>query len=745
MVKKLLIDAAQPEEVRVAVLNEKFLEEFDSESKSRRQLKGNIYLAKVIRVEPSLQAAFVEYGGNRHGFLPFSEIHPDYYRIPVSDREKLLEAIEEVAKDMDAQEGESSEEKSEEAEVVSEESNGASESGTSEEDVPDNSQTLNFLRKKGISYKIQEVIQPRQIMLVQVVRDERGAKGAALTSYLSLPGRYCVLMPNAGHRGGGISRKINNGEDRKRLKSLVQGLEVPKGMSLIVRTAGQNRTKLEIRRDFEYLMRLWNDIRDTTIQSVAPMAVYNESDLIKRAIRDIYGKDIEEIIIEGDEAYKDAKAFMKTLMPSHTKKIKQYKDALVPLFYKYEVEAQTDRIMENVVQLPSGGSIVIGQTEALVAIDVNSGKSTRERNIDTTALKTNLEAAEVIAHHLRLRDLGGLVVIDFIDMQDANHINQVERRFKEATKNDRARIQIGRISQFGLLELSRQRLKPSLMESHSVVCHHCKGTGVVRSIESTALRVIRAIETIAVQKTPQEIKVITPPEIDLYLLNQKRKVITSIESRFSIQVSVGRDNLLTPPHFRIEIRKENEEGIMIMSGEEALGSNKVQDKFPLRKAKDTSKEKDSRNNKGKREKENNPQNSSRQKNKQNAESKPKESNSEVTENEEVAGDNGEAQGLSGRPNKNQRRRNRQRMYRMNRRRGGRPDGEQNAEGENKGESPKPLEKGDRVKESEGPKTEAKNIEDKKPKLTAKKAENKTGDESTPTKKSKGWLRRLLDS
>lgn len=723
MAKKLLIDAAHQEEVRVAVVDGTKLDEFDSESTTKKQLKGNIYLAKVIRIEPSLQAAFVEYGGNRHGFLPFSEIHPDYYRIPVSDKEKLLEDLKTQA--------ESHSDESEELEAPLEEATSADDitpaaevEGDEEEDAVSNQQALQNLRKKGIRYKIQEVLTHRQIMLVQVVKDERGNKGAALTTYLSLPGRYCVLMPNAGHRAGGVSRKISDGEDRKRLKDLLKGLDIPEGMGLIVRTAGQDRTKIEIKRDFEYLMRLWSDIRELTIQSVAPIAVYNESDLVKRAIRDVYAKEMDEILIEGDEAYKEARAFMKSLMPSHVKKIKLYKDKNIPLFYKFKVEEYVDRIMDNVVRLPSGGYIVINQTEALVAIDVNSGKSTRERHIDSTALKTNLEAAEAVARQMRLRDLGGLVVVDFIDMSDQGHIHQVERKLKEATKHDRAKIQLGRISQFGLLELSRQRLKPSLMETHSITCPHCLGVGVVRSTESVALRIIRALETLAVQQEVKEAIISAPQGVDLYLLNQKRAVISGIESRFGMRVYIGRDDTLTPPNFRIEVRQQGEKVNVI----DYASDTAIQPESP----KETGKSKSNGASK---------HNRNRQKDHGNKPTKePKaevlnvEKEKKVHEPIPSQEESGEAQaatppvqGEEGKRSRNNRRRNRQRLYR-NRRRGQGEGLDTNREG---------------APTSNVVDMPASSPKEKTPK--AKAETNTTGEGSPKPKKSKGWLRRLLDA
>ncbi len=551
MAKKLLIDANHPEEIRVAVVNHGQLEEFDSETSTKKQIKGNIYLAKVVRVEPSLQAAFVDFGGNRHGFLPFSEIHPDYYRIPVADKEAVARAIESAAlehsleTDLEEDSTESFSDEDSPLEADDDETTSAAAKGKPK-------------KTPGYRYKIQEVIKRRQIMLIQVVKEERGNKGAALTTYLSLPGRYCVLMPNAGYRAGGVSRKINDGEDRKRLRDVVRGLDVPDGMALIVRTAGQERNKVEIKRDYEYLLGLWSEIRELTLKSISPFLVYAEGDLVKRAIRDIYARDIDEILVEGDEAYKAAKNFMRALIPSHVRKVQPYKDEGIPLFHKFKIEEQIAQIMYPAVKLISGGSIVVNATEALVAIDVNSGKATRERHIDDTALKTNLEAADEIARQMRLRDLAGLVVIDFIDMNDQGHIQQVEKRFRDATKQDRARIQLGKISQFGLMELSRQRLRPSLIETHTTTCTHCHGTGLVRSTESMALHILRALETFAIQGKSKELLITVPNEIDLYLLNKKREALLSIENRYSIEVEVTRDSSLNSPDFRIDILAEKE-------------------------------------------------------------------------------------------------------------------------------------------------------------------------------------------
>lgn len=545
----MLIDATHAEEQRVAIMDGNRLDDFEAETSTKQQLKGNIYLAKVIRVEPSLQAAFVEFGNNRHGFLPFSEIHPDYYRIPISERRPIEPRLTEAPM--------ITEETTQVALTTETDAATPSELIVDEAIEMIDDEEAFTRRPKLYHYKIQEVIKRRQIMLIQVVKEERGNKGAALTTYLSLPGRYCVLMPNAGHRSGGISRKITDPEDRKRLKEILNEVPIPEGISLIVRTAGQDRNKLEIRRDFEYLLRLWSEIRETTLKSIAPKLIYAEGDLIKRTIRDNYGKEVDEILIEGEEGYKEAKNFMKTLIPSHAKKVKLYKEQS-PLFHHYGVEIQIDAIMNPVATLPSGGSIVINPTEALVAVDVNSGKSTKERHIDETALKTNLEAADEIARQMRLRDLGGLIVIDFIDMNDTKHIQAVEKRLKDALRNDRARIQIGRISQFGLLELSRQRLRPSIIETNMKPCPHCKGAGVIRSIESMALHVLRAIEAEGIAGQNAEILVTVPADVDLYLLNQKRTMLIDMEQRYNFFVQIQRDNNLVAPEFKIEALKQRD-------------------------------------------------------------------------------------------------------------------------------------------------------------------------------------------
>jgi len=531
MTKRMLIDAAHAEETRVVVVDGNRIEELDFESQSRKQLRGNIYLAKVTRVEPSLQAAFVEYGGNRHGFLAFNEIHPDYYQIPIADREALMreeaEAEEEDRRTHSSRgRGRSAPAASarSESEVEGEHEEGEhdAEVGRRDEVTDDDDDVMEEelerrRRRLMRRYKIQEVIKRRQIMLVQVVKEERGNKGAALTTYLSLAGRYCVLMPNTA-RGGGISRKITNAPDRKRLKSAAQSLDVPHGMGLIIRTAGAARTKVEIKRDYEYLLRLWETIREATLKSIAPALIYEEEDLVKRAIRDMYDKDIEDILVEGEAGYREARDFMRMIMPSQAKKIIHYKDP-IPLFVKHKVA----QMHSPVVQLRSGGYLVINQTEALVAVDVNSGKATRERNIEATALKTNMEAAEEAARQLRLRDLAGLVVIDFIDMDESKNNRAVEKKLKDCLKDDRARIQMGRISSFGLMEISRQRRRTGVLEGTTHVCEHCQGSGRVRSIESSALGALRAIEIEMARGGPGAITLRLCPPVALYVLNEKRR------------------------------------------------------------------------------------------------------------------------------------------------------------------------------------------------------------------------------
>jgi ribonuclease E len=553
MGNKMLIDAAHPEETRVVVVHGNRVEEFDFESENKKQLRGNIYLAKVTRVEPSLQAAFVEYGGNRHGFLAFNEIHPDYYQIPLADREELLkewaaetraddddDAVEDADADGEtveaAADADGAEEASDDdaADVASDETVEA----MGNEDAMEEAQPKKQ-RRQLRSYKIQEVIKRRQVILIQVVKEERGNKGAALTTYLSLAGRYCVLMPNTA-RGGGISRKITNGGDRKKLKAVAEGLDVPEGMGLIVRTAGAKRTKTEIKRDFEYLLRLWERVRDLTLESMAPALVYEEGSLIKRSIRDLYSKDIDSVLIEGDGAYREAKDFMRMLMPSHAKNVQPHKDR-EPIFQKHGVDTQLDAMFSETVTLKSGGYIVINQTEALVAIDVNSGRATKERNIEATALKTNMEAAEEAARQFRLRDLAGLIVIDFIDMDENRNNRSVERKLKESLKTDRARIQVGRISHFGLLEMSRQRMRAGIIEGSTVVCPACSGSGFIRSIESTALHVLRAVEAEAVKGKSPAFSVTVSPEVAIYILNQKRSHLLDIEATYSVSIYIETD------------------------------------------------------------------------------------------------------------------------------------------------------------------------------------------------------------
>jgi len=571
MTKRMLIDASHQEETRVVVASNDKVSEFDYEIEDRKPLKGNIYLAKVTRVEPSLQAAFVEYGGNRHGFLPFSEIHPDYYRLPIADRDALI-AEERAAQrageaEADAEGGNGEPDAVAEAAAAGAKSRSgeeveqvAGDPGVEQVETANAVETLadddveDAARRRAATlgrYKIQEVIKRRQVMLVQVVKEERGNKGAALTTYLSLAGRYCVLMPNT-DKGGGISRKIANTKDRRRLKTILSELNIPEGMAVIVRTAGSNRTKVEIKRDYEYLLRLWDHIRETTLQSTAPSLIYEEANLIKRSIRDLYTRDMDEVLVQGETGYKAAKSFMRSLMPSHAKKVQRYDDPRLPIFNRYQIETQLDNIHSPSVQLKSGGYVVLNQTEALVAIDVNSGKSTKERHIEETALKTNLEAADEIARQLRLRDLAGLIVIDFIDMDNPKNNKEVEQRLKEAMKEDRARIQLGRISPFGLLELSRQRLRASVHETSTEVCHHCGGSGYVRSPESTGLHVLRALEEEGVKRGGGELRLTLPPTIALHVLNEKRARLAEIEARYRYHVRVEMDDSLIPPAYRLD-------------------------------------------------------------------------------------------------------------------------------------------------------------------------------------------------
>ncbi len=560
---RMLIDARHREETRVAVVKGNRIEEFDFESAEHKQLKGNIYLAKVTRVEPSLQAAFVDYGGNRHGFLAFSEIHPDYYQIPKEDREALLReeaehAAEEAAlRDQgdDDDTDETVDENIEDAPVVSEEGEDEKPEGKSgKKGRGDDNAAADELRRKRMSlrrrYKIQDVIKRRQVLLIQVVKEERGNKGAALTTYLSLAGRYCVLMPNTSH-GGGISRKISNASDRKRLKSIIADMNLPSTMGCIVRTAGLQRTKTEIKRDFDYLARLWDEIRENTLGSSAPALIHNDSDLIKRAIRDIYNRDIDEVIVEGDEGYRQAKDFMKLLMPSHARRVKQYADA-VSLFQRYGVEDQLAAMYNPVVQLKSGGYLVINPTEALVSIDINSGRSTREHGIEQTAVSTNLEAAREIARQLRLRDMAGLVVIDFIDMEHGSNVRKVEKAMKEALKDDRARIQVGRISGFGLMEMSRQRLRTGVLEASTRACPHCEGTGLVRTASSAGLSALRMLEEEAARGKGSVITLRASQEAAFYVLNNKRREIDEIEQRYGVSIVILPDGEVEGARMSVE-------------------------------------------------------------------------------------------------------------------------------------------------------------------------------------------------
>ena len=643
MAKKMLIDATHAEETRVVVVDGNKVEEFDFESQNKRQIAGNIYLAKVTRVEPSLQAAFVDYGGNRHGFLAFSEIHPDYYQIPVADREALMaeekayaeamaaEAEQEAQKpkrtrkrrakpaaqhssdpietrdvtavdgvvdgmetiDLSAdEEGQAAasllEDNLYEAAPEAEEANDTAEvapesepaSAGSEEVVEpeaaldtaedhdqededqaddgiesvaqeDDSEDVRPVRKpRPRRYKIQEVIKVRQIMLIQVVKEERGNKGAALTTYLSLAGRYCVLMPNTA-RGGGISRKITNAADRKKLKEIATTIVVPEGAGLIVRTAGAKRTKTEIKRDYEYLQRMWEQIRELTLKSSAPAAIYEEGDLIKRSIRDLYNRDIDEVLVEGAAGYRNAKDTMKMIMPSHAKNVKHYMDSM-PLFARFQVETFMDGMFNPTVQLKSGGYLVIGITEALVAIDVNSGRATKEGSIEQTALNTNLEAAEEVARQLRLRDLAGLIVIDFIDMDERRNNIAVEKRMKDKLQSDRARIQVGRISGFGLMEMSRQRLRPGMLEASTQPCAHCHGTGLIRSQDSLGLTILRELEEEGGRARSKEVLIKAPISIANFLINQKREHISQIEQRHGMAVRIEADPFLISPDYTIE-------------------------------------------------------------------------------------------------------------------------------------------------------------------------------------------------
>ena len=567
MTKTMLIDAAHQEETRVVVTENNQIDEFDFESSTKAPLRGNIYLAKVTRVEPSLQAAFVEYGGNRHGFLAFNEIHPDYYQIPIGDREELMREYAQEERENAADEDSDIDEAPSATGGEDDQDDGDGKSvedlgGDAHEEVATPTASRALHRK----YKIQEVIKRRQIILVQVLKEERGNKGAALTTYMSLAGRYCVLMPNTA-RGGGISRKINNGADRKKLKSIVEKLDVPQGMGLIVRTAGAQRTLTEIRRDWQYLSQMWADVREKTVVSQAPALVYEEGNLIRRCIRDIYSKDFDEVTVAGADAYKEARNYMKLLMPSHARKVKLHAEA-TPLFKQYGVEDKLAAMFNPVVVLPSGGYLVINQTEALVAIDVNSGKSTREYSVEKTALATNLEAATEVARQARLRDLAGLLVIDFIDMDENRNNRAVEKRMKDALKNDRARIQVGRISSFGLMEMSRQRMRAGVLEGSSNTCSQCNGSGMVRSVESRALHVLRDIDERCGKYSSGELIAHVPEDVANYLLNQKRLQLGEIEQRTGVQIIVLGDSALSAMEMAFTLPDQTEsEGTSRMEGD----------------------------------------------------------------------------------------------------------------------------------------------------------------------------------
>lgn len=561
MAKNMLIDARHPEETRVAVVDGKRIEDFDFEAEAHKQIRGNIYLAKITRVEPSLQAAFVDYGGNRHGFLAFSEIHPDYYQIPKEDRDALLREEQQIAEEQVEADDEAAEKQAARERAASADSadgDEAPETAGGGQGTPHHGESdeggAEALRRRRMSlrrrYKIQEVIRRRQVMLVQVVKEERGNKGAALTTYISLAGRYSVLMPNTA-QGGGISRKISNAADRKRLKQIVAELNLPVTMGAIVRTAGLKRTKTEIKRDFDYLARLWDEIRERTLASSAPALIYEDSDLIKRAIRDIYNRDIEEVLVDGAEGYTQAKNFMKLLMPSHARRVKAYTEA-VPLFHHAGVEHQLAELLDPVVTLKSGGYLVINPTEALVSIDVNSGRSTREYNIEETAVKTNIEAANEVARQLRLRDLAGLVVVDFIDMESHANNRKVERAMKDALKQDRARIQVGRISPFGLLEMSRQRLRTSILEASTRTCPVCDGLGLVRTDGSAALAALRLLEDEAVRGRAACLRLKADTAVAVYLWNNKRSEIIELETRYGVSVLVEPDAALIGGRFAVE-------------------------------------------------------------------------------------------------------------------------------------------------------------------------------------------------
>lgn len=571
MSKDMLIDSAHAEEIRIAVVNDGKLDKFDFETRSKVQVKGNIYLAKVIRVEPSLQAAFIDYGGNRHGFLSFSEIHYDYFQIPVNDRHELEAHLQNA---IDAHVEETGQ--------------------TAEEMDPREIARLRYQFYRR--YKIQEVIKKRQIMLVQVTKEERGNKGAALTTYISLAGRYCVLMPNT-PKGSGVSRKITNRKDREKLKKIVSELHIENG-STVIRTAGVGHTKTEIKKDFAYLTNVWNEIRETTLKSSAPCMIHEEAGIIKRSLRDMYSKEVDTVVVEGEKGYKTAKEFMKKLMPSHSRKVKLYNDKNIPLFSKYKLNEQINQIYSTRVDLPSGGYLIINNTEALIAIDVNSGRSTRERNIAGTALKTNLEAAHEIARQCRLRDLAGLIVVDFIDMEEKRNNIQVERCMRESLRNDKAKIQVGTISNFGLLEFSRQRLRSSIADANMIICPHCRGTGFMWSDESLAIQVLRKIEEACIGFEFKEIIVTLSANIALYILNNKRSFISAIEARGNLKITFNVDHRIAANDFKIEqifkptaLMMEGDDDIEEDEDESEKDSEKKSPKGKPKQKKETSDEK----------------------------------------------------------------------------------------------------------------------------------------------------------
>ena len=553
MDKNLYIDASHPDETRIVLKSNLAIEEYEYEDKNRVNFKNNIYLGTISRVEPSLQAAFVDFGRVKHGFLAFNDIQSDYYQIPSADKEKLKDAEEKIREDLkntnleeinSNQEVASSDEKNENTEDQNKNSNVI---------VAENKSNYREKLKHtyGLKkYRIQEVIKPGQVILIQVLKEERGQKGAALTTFISLAGKFMVLMPNTA-KGGGISRKITNINDRKKLKDISSDIDVPKGAGLIVRTAGAKRTKSEIKRDYEYLLRQWEQIRDLTLKSIAPAPIYEEGDLIKRSIRDLYNRDIDELLIEGLAGFNAAKEFMKMIMPTHAKNVKLYSDQM-PLFARYQVESPLSGMFSPTVQLKSGGYIVIGITEALVAIDVNSGRATKEGSIEQTALNTNLEAAEEISRQMRLRDLAGLIVIDFIDMDERRNNTAVERLMKEKLSKDRARIQVGRISGFGLLEMSRQRLRPGMLEATTQACASCHGTGLIRSDDNLALTILRQLEEEGTRRTSKEVLLTAPVGIINYLMNEKREHISNIESRYGLAIRLQADTHLISPEFLIE-------------------------------------------------------------------------------------------------------------------------------------------------------------------------------------------------